>query len=430
MPRPSIPSAGIVRRRLAAAVALVLLVSAFMPAAASAGVTIPIPPAATLIPPPIATMPSAGPAAPAAALIGDPVTPEAVCGSWALETTYGGSWSTDQSWWEFSCEHSVGPCVGVGVCNADLHSNDHSTWVDHFAFDGSTAVFYGESFDFYYYDDWSMESNGCFLWWDQATAQWYVAPDPGCGFAPQPPPPPNEAPVAVANVYCSGLRCGFDARGSWDPDGWIAGYAWSLGDGGTAAAFEGTHRYAAPGSYRIELTVTDDGDAAGVAAVDVVVMNRPPVAGIALDCTGLDCRYDASSSSDVDGTVVSYRWAFGDGQAATSKSDTYRYAAIGAYSLKLDVTDDVGGAGTASSSVTLIGLQAKAAKIRGAPVVNLTWTGAAGAMFNVYRDGVLLGGGRMNTFTDQLPRSTGGTVTYQVCEEGAPVCSGFVSVVA
>jgi hypothetical protein len=57
-----------------------------MPAGASAEVTIPIPPDSALIPPPIATMPSAGPVAPAPALIADPVTPEAVWGSGAMNT--------------------------------------------------------------------------------------------------------------------------------------------------------------------------------------------------------------------------------------------------------------------------------------------------------------------------------------------------------
>jgi len=407
-------------------VAAAVLIAALMPLSVDAMVTTPIPSAPPLVPPPIAAMPPAGAQQPPAALIADPITPEATCGAWAVQTLYGGQWPTGQSWWEFSCRHSTGPCVGPGPCNADNHSNDHVTTIDYFVHDGSTAVFYGESLDFYQYFDFE-DATQCNFWWDQATAAWYVAPDPLCGYAPQPPSPSNEEPTAVANVACASLYCRFDALGSLDPDGWIARYSWSFGDGSSSSSFEGVHRYASAGTYRVSLTVTDDDGATAVDTVDAVAPNLRPVATIGYDCTGLDCRYDGGASSDPDGTVVGYRWTFGDAAGATGGSGQHRYSSLGSYTLTLEVTDDAGGLGTASTSVALIGLQAKTAKVRGAPAVELTWTGAAGTGYLVYRDGMQAATVTGTSFTDPLPRSARGTVTYKVCREGVPICSAAVT---
>jgi chitodextrinase len=415
-------------RRPVVILAAAVLITALMPLSVDAMVTTPIPSAPPLVPPPIAALPPAAAQQPPAALIADPITPEATCGQWAAQTLYGGAWSTDQSWWEFSCRHSTGPCVGPGMCNADNHSNDHVTTIDYFVHDGSTAVFYGESLDFYQYIDFEGATQ-CNLWWDEATVQWYVAPDPMCGYAPQPPPPPNEAPVAVANVHCSSLYCGFDGRGSWDPDGGVSGYSWSFGDGASSSLFEGTHRYASPGTYRVTLTVTDDDGATAVDTVDAVAPNVRPVATIGYDCTGLDCRYDGGASSDPDGTVVGYRWTFGDAAGATSRSGQHRYSSLGSYTLTLEVTDDAGALGTASRTVGLIGLQAKVTKVRGGPAVELTRTGASGPNLFLYRNGTQITTMTAISFTDLLPRGTRGTVVYQLCLEGVPVCSGLVTVV-
>jgi PKD repeat protein len=87
-----------------------------------------------------------------------------------------------------------------------------------------------------------------------------------------------------------------------------------------------------------------------VSAADV--HDQPPVAAFSADCgaTGTACTFDASSSTDSDGNVVSYAWDYGDGQSdssATSQS-AHTYAADGSYPVTLTVTDDDG----ATASVT------------------------------------------------------------------------------
>ena len=76
-------------------------------------------------------------------------------------------------------------------------------------------------------------------------------------------------------------------------------------------------------------------------------VNQPPSARPTSDATTgtapLDVTFDAGDSTDVDGTIVSYRWDFGDGAPpADTATATHRYEAIGSYSATLTVTDDDG----------------------------------------------------------------------------------------
>lgn len=78
------------------------------------------------------------------------------------------------------------------------------------------------------------------------------------GVAVTPDQPPH-ASFTVGPVARPGVPVSFNGAASADPDGTIAAYAWSFGDGQTAAgAATQTHTYAAPGSYQASLTLTDN----------------------------------------------------------------------------------------------------------------------------------------------------------------------------
>ncbi|MFL6139372.1 MAG: PKD domain-containing protein [Frankiaceae bacterium] len=69
---------------------------------------------------------------------------------------------------------------------------------------------------------------------------------------------PNVLPSASFALSCSTLTCSFDGTGSTDPDGTIQSYAWDFGDGTGGTGATPSHGYAAPGTYHVTLTVTDD----------------------------------------------------------------------------------------------------------------------------------------------------------------------------
>ena len=56
--------------------------------------------------------------------------------------------------------------------------------------------------------------------------------------------------------------------------------------------------------------------------------------------------FSGAPSFDVDGTIVSCSWNFGDGTTATGMTVTKRYKKIGVYIVTLTVTDDLGAADT------------------------------------------------------------------------------------
>ncbi len=63
--------------------------------------------------------------------------------------------------------------------------------------------------------------------------------------------------------------------------------------------------------------------------------------------------FDGRTSSDSDGTIASYAWAFGDGSSATGSTTSHTYTAAGTYTVTLTVTDNAGATGTATGTVTV-----------------------------------------------------------------------------
>jgi PKD repeat protein len=156
--------------------------------------------------------------------------------------------------------------------------------------------------------------------------------------------------------------------------------------------------------------------------------NTPPTAEFGSTCSGLTCAF-ADASSDPDGSVVSWSWAFGDGATSTARNPTRAYAAAGTYSVKLTVTDNAGATGQRSKSVAVtsptgITLTASGRTDGTTQYMTLDWTGARGTSVDVYRNGTKISvqpndGHYVNSRAFSGPA----TYTYKVCETGTTVCS-------
>ncbi len=167
----------------------------------------------------------------------------------------------------------------------------------------------------------------------------------------------NAAPKAAFVSDCTNLACTFDGSSSSDSDGSVASYAWDFGDGKTSTEAKPSHTFGADGAYDVKLTVTDNDGATGSVTKTVNVtahVNAKPTADFSQTCTNLDCSFNASASTDSDGSIASYSWDFGDnGQAGSGKTPTHSYSAAGTYSVKLTVTDNEAASDTKTSSVVV-----------------------------------------------------------------------------
>lgn len=81
----------------------------------------------------------------------------------------------------------------------------------------------------------------------------------------------NTPPSAVFTAASSDLAASFDGTASTDPDGSVASYAWSFGDGTQGTGGTVQHTFDGPGTYQVRLTVTDNRGATGSLTQSVTV---------------------------------------------------------------------------------------------------------------------------------------------------------------
>jgi len=147
----------------------------------------------------------------------------------------------------------------------------------------------------------------------------------------------------------------FDGSGSSDNIG-ITSYTWSFMDvtPQTLTGVNPTYTFSTPGTYIINLKVTD---AAGNYATDTVTITvldvTKPVANV--DYTmkiGTTVVFNAGGSSD-NVAIVSYEWDFRDETTGTGMTTTHTYKEPGTYTVTLTVRDAAGNSDMDTVVVTI-----------------------------------------------------------------------------
>nr|WP_198151577.1 PKD domain-containing protein [Kibdelosporangium sp. MJ126-NF4]CEL16590.1 Chitinase [Kibdelosporangium sp. MJ126-NF4]CTQ89059.1 Chitinase (EC 3.2.1.14) [Kibdelosporangium sp. MJ126-NF4] len=79
-----------------------------------------------------------------------------------------------------------------------------------------------------------------------------------------------------------------------------------------------------------------------------------PTASFTANCSTSEpsCSFDASGSSDPNGSISSYAWKFGDDQTGTGATPSHTYSQAGTYTVELTVTDNEGKTDTETKQVT------------------------------------------------------------------------------
>ena len=146
-----------------------------------------------------------------------------------------------------------------------------------------------------------------------------------------------------------------------DSDGSIASYEWQVdgaADGTGSSSL--THTFTSAGTHHLSVTVTDDQGASTTKLLDVTIHSRPPIAALGASATAIqtggDVSFDASASSDPDGTIAKYEWDFGDASGAYAQgpaAQTHNYGRAGTFTARVRVTDVDGDSAVKTVAITV-----------------------------------------------------------------------------
>ena len=141
-----------------------------------------------------------------------------------------------------------------------------------------------------------------------------TAPQPAPEPEPQPQPEPqlNQAPTAAFTAAGDGLAVTVDGSGSTDLDGDVVTWAWDFGDGTTGSGATAAHTYAAAGTHRVRLTVTDDRGATGTVERSVTVAAPDAVRPLAADA------FDRTVASGLGAADAGGPWSVSGGTTSVS----------------------------------------------------------------------------------------------------------------
>jgi len=182
--------------------------------------------------------------------------------------------------------------------------------------------------------------------------------------------PTNQPPVAQFTFSPSqpivNQTVTFDGSSSYDPDGFITDWHWVF-EGTSRVETHGvrvTVRFVSARTYRVTLTVTDNQGATASTTQWIEVRdrpsNQPPTARFTFSPQSPQVNelvtFDGRSSSDPDGTIISYQWDLnGDGRIdATGALVQARFSRAGSFRVTLTVTDN-GGLSDSTSKTIQVG---------------------------------------------------------------------------
>lgn len=165
--------------------------------------------------------------------------------------------------------------------------------------------------------------------------------------------------------------------------------------------------------------------------------NEPPKADFKYTTNLLQVQF-TDASTDVDGSVTSWSWDFGDGNSSSTQHPSHTYLNSGSYSVVLTVTDDAGDTGSNSKNISVtaeepapddIILTGEGYKVKGRWNADLVWSpSGTSAMADIYRDGNLIATvENTGSFTDVTNFNGSGSLSYKICEAGTTTCSNEIS---
>lgn len=170
------------------------------------------------------------------------------------------------------------------------------------------------------------------------------------------------SPIPLANFSINDVCSGFPALiadSSNSSGSFINSWNWSFGDGdslfiGNPSAYTPviSHFYQNPGSYTINLTVSNNNCSNNVSKV--IEVYPKPIAGFSIQNTCLNDTVIFSDTSVIlNYPILKWQWNFGDGTNDSIQNPMHKYNQAGNYVVSLKVTDINGCNSTVYKTVTI-----------------------------------------------------------------------------
>ena len=148
--------------------------------------------------------------------------------------------------------------------------------------------------------------------------------------------PSPDAQFSNNNNVCIGDTVSFISN-STISNGWIAGYLWDFGDGGTSIIQNPKHIYSISGQFLVTLIVTSSNGCEDSISSTLNILPSPQAYFIINNvCLG-DTSYFNNLSSIISGSISGVAWDFGDGNVSTQFNPKHVYQSPGTYSVTLIV---------------------------------------------------------------------------------------------
>jgi len=128
----------------------------------------------------------------------------------------------------------------------------------------------------------------------------------------------------------------------------ITQWLWDFGDGKTSTEQNPVHIYDRAGTYNVVLTATTDSKCSETSSAFPIVINPQPLSDFDVKglCVDLPVLLTEKSTIESPGSIVEWRWNFGDGSAEVKLVNNippvHKYAATGNYIITLTTVSDLG----------------------------------------------------------------------------------------
>ena len=158
---------------------------------------------------------------------------------------------------------------------------------------------------------------------------------------------PTVATARIEQLEPAVLRVGEIMRATGRGDGAPPlQFAWDFGDGATGVGMQAAHAYAAPGRYRVTLTVRDAlgniaADSSEVAVSARVSSSLLSLVHVSDAVAGQPVVFDALPLED-NASALTYLWTFSDGQSAIGPQAVAIFPAAGTYLVSVTATNEHG----------------------------------------------------------------------------------------